>query len=341
LDLSETLVNSSIRFSTSTRAALNTMVTVLSNRLVPSSGSDLADVSRVFTDAYKGLVNPKTDHDSDVSTSVAIFQSALHFLAGKLANYRGSDDNSLLQLICDTATVEASNGRQLAQCFEILVSPKECLAKENHALVKRLSGQWIYRQTVSPYLAKCFPAVNDPSNAEQQPEPSAINPDQQATNRSVAVFAILKHTDYAIWQGDAAQIVRVAIRSQTKFGASADLNTVLDILLTVLDRDPGLLQSHLKSLVSNALAVYQLALDAASSRNPTATALMSKRAAASCRKSCLQFIARLPGTSPFEPRHLLPQRSTVVRSLSHACGDPVREVREVAIKGRRAWDALS
>lgn len=330
-------MNPNAKFSTSTRAALNTMVTVLSNRLVPSSGgNDLSDVSRIFVDAYKSVADRDGTQFPDVSTSVDVFNSALHFLAGQLANFRGSDDNSLLQLICETATTEAPNSRQLARCFEVLVSPKECLAKENHALVKRLSGQWIYRQTISPYLAKCLPIAGGPSGDEHQ----QASLDEQATNRSVSVFATLKHLDYKVWQSDVAQIVRVIIRSLSKFGASSDLNSVLHALLTVLDQDPDLLKSHLKSLMSNTLAVYQLTRDVASSKG-TGTANMSKREAALCRKLCLQFLARLPGTQPFEPRHLLPQRPTVLRGLSHACGDPVREVRDVAIRARRAWDALS
>ncbi|KAI1862302.1 uncharacterized protein JN550_010309 [Neoarthrinium moseri] len=336
-DLSKTLTTPELAgFSAATRAALDTMLAILANRLPPKeSMADYMDTARICADGFTLVARRGISQSPEVSTSLEIFRSILHFVGGDIVNYKSGPANELvLRLICDTAPTELTMGRQLAQCFDIIVSPKECLTKENHAVIKRLHGQWIYQQAVLPYLNKCFP------RAATGAEP-AID-DRCATNRSVAVFALLKHLDYAAWRNESEQVARVVVRSLTKFGISKDINTVLQVLLTILSNDAELLKQHLTPLVTHTLAVYQMARNVVESLefvNNPALDKKSRKEAAMCRKSCLEFLKRLPST--YETRYLLAQRQSALRGLATACGDPVREVREVAIVARREWENMS
>ncbi|KAK9418111.1 putative Dos2-interacting transcription regulator of RNA-Pol-II-domain-containing protein [Seiridium unicorne] len=335
--------------STANRAALDAMLAILSNKLNSSSTNQphierlnllrpLANAfTRVVTRAISQNGNSARRLEPDVSTSLQIFRSILHCLAGDIANYKPyPDENWLLSLVADTAPIEITIGRQLAQCFEILVSPKGYLTKEFHAVTRRLRGQWIYNQVARPHLDDCFPR-----QAAGQHGPVD---DRTATNRSVAIFATLRHLDYAVWRSDASKVLLVVIRSLQTFRVSKDINTVLDILLKIMDSDSDLVREHLEALITHVLAVYQMArnvFDTLEFVSDSDVDKMSKKEAAMCRKSCLVFLQRLPKTFEAVRHKLLPQRQAVLRGLSRACGDPVREVREVAIVARRDWDALS
>ncbi|KAI0136377.1 Dos2-interacting transcription regulator of RNA-Pol-II-domain-containing protein [Xylariales sp. AK1849] len=322
--------------SESNRASLDTILTTLSNKFIRSDDL-VVDWQRSFThlaDGFALVMRRAGGGGPDVRASLAIIRSIMHFLSGNITNYSSGDNaNWLLHIVCDSLPSEITMGRQLAQCFEILVSEKECLKKENHALVKRLNRQWIYQKTVVPYLDRCFPAAAGVAGP-------GID-DRVATNQSVAVIAIVKHLDYDIWHSDAAQIIRVIIRSLQKFGVSKDINNVLAVLLKVLDQDPELLKQHLTPLITHILSIYEMArnvMDTLQHITDPSKDKLSKRDAAMCRKSCLEFLKRLPGI--YETQYLVPHRQIVLRGLSVACGDPVREVREAAIVARQAWNAF-
>lgn len=346
MDLSERLASAQLAgIPALNRTSLDAILAILSNKLIDSSADGRTSLLRPLADGFTRIARRAATQDAnaagqlepDIATSLEIFRSILYFLAGDVANYKPrSGDNWLLRLVADTAPTEQTIGRQLAQCFEILVSPKGFLTKENHAVAKRLRGQWIYNQVARPYLDQCFPRQ---ATADQP----AID-DRVATNRSVAVFAVLKHLDCAVWRSESSKILLVAIRSLQTFGVSKDINTVLDILLKILDSDTDLIKEHLKPLVTHNLAVYEMARNVHDTTNfigDGSPNKLSKREAALCRKSCLEFLKRLPKTFDTVRHNLLPQRQAVLRGLSRACGDPVREVREVAIVARRDWEALS
>jgi DNA repair/transcription protein MET18/MMS19 len=324
--------------SKSTQVSLDNMIATLANKY--SASDELTDdwtrgmqsLSDGFAMIMRRVIN--AGHP-DVNVTLAKFRTILHFISGFIVNFRsGEGPNWLLRVVCDMAPGEMTIGRQLAQCFEILVSPKEYLGKENHARIKRLHAQWIYRMTVSRYLDRCFPTGPGFTGMHAQDE-------RGATNQAVAVFAILKHIDYHAWQDEAEQIIRVVIRSLTTFGVSKDINNVMGVLLAILEREPELLKQHITALITHILAIYQMA------RNVEETIKFmdrskdrfSKGEGALCRKSCLEFLKRVPGA--YEGRYLLSQRRAALKALSVACGDPVREVREIAIEGRNSWTALS
>ncbi|KAK8125103.1 uncharacterized protein PG998_000862 [Apiospora kogelbergensis] len=336
--LCETLMKSPIQCAGSRRIALDAALAILSNKLsdkqIPAEEWSIA--LNGLGDGYTQVSRRAVTDSPDVPTRLAIFKSVLHFLAGDVARYRPTvAHNWLLRTICDTAPSEVTIGRQLAQCFGILVSPKDCLTKQNHALLKPFRGQWIYQETVRPYFDKCFPSPS-PS-----PEQSGQD-DRCATNRSVAVFAILRHLKYNDYSSDADQIVRVVIRSLAKFGVSDDINAVMTVLCQLLEHEPERLKEHLTALVANTMAVYKIARNVDSSlaiSQAPGKMTTTRSDAGRCRHSALSFMRRLPEC--FEPRYLLPHRVSVLQGLSLACGDPVRGVRALAISGRKAWSNLS
>ncbi len=64
-----------------------------------------------------------------------------------------------------------------------------------------------------------------------------------------------------------------------------------------------------------------------------------KKTLDTCRKLVLDFFRRLPAT--YEAHTLILYRKQLLRPLSTACGDPVREVRRVALAARQSWENLA
>ena len=331
-------MKSPTRCTGSRRNALDAALATLSNRSADKhiSAEEWSTVLNGLADGYTQVSRGTAVDSPDITVRLAIFKSVLHFLAGDVARYRPIyAHNWLLRTICDTAPSEITIGRQLAQCFGILVSPKDCLTKQNHARLKPFRGQWIYQETVRPYFDRCFPSTS--LGADQSGQD-----DRCATNRSVAIFAVLRHLKYNDYSSDADQIVRMVIRSLATFGVSDDIIAVMTVLCQLLEHDPERLKEHLTALITNTMAVYKMARNVASSLliSPSpGKSTYTRSDAGRCRHSALTFMRQLPGC--FEPRYLLQHRVSVLQGLSLACGDPVRGVRSLAISGRKAWSNLS
>ena len=54
----------------------------------------------------------------------------------------------------------------------------------------------------------------------------------------------------------------------------------------------------------------------------------------------LDFFRRLPSTYEAAPGLLLAYRRQLLRPLSASCGDPVREIRRIALAARQAWEGV-
>ncbi|OTB06556.1 hypothetical protein M426DRAFT_318952 [Hypoxylon sp. CI-4A] len=316
--------------SDTTRAALDVTFAILTNKLrleddVMSKGKFEIQESIVDT-----LVKTwSTGSEPDVSTHLRIFRSILHFLAGDVARFRSSPakQNELLNMVCEKAPTNPLVGRQLARSLEVLVSPKECLETENHSIKKRLSGGWVYSRQVQPYLKDCFP--------------SQSVSEEVAINRAVAIFAILKHLKYEHYASDIEQIVRIGIRSLSTFEISIEMESCLNVLLQILEKQPDALKEHLAGLISGMVTVYETARK--TSREPKMageqTPKVKNRDRVLCRKYTLEFFQRLP--TSYEAQYLVPHRKRLLRPLSAACGDSVREIRRTALAARKAWEGLA
>ncbi|KAF3061651.1 MMS19 nucleotide excision repair protein like protein [Daldinia childiae] len=274
---------------------------------------------------YPGVMNAEAS-----GSMVLIVRSILHFLAGDVARFRSSPDthNALLKMVCEKAPSEPTLGRSLARNFEVLVSPKECLEKENHAIRKRLSGEWLYFKVIQPYLKDCFPS-------------SGVD-ERVTVNRAIMVFAILKHLKYEQYSSDIEQIVRIGIRSLSTFDTGVEMECCLNVLLQVLEKEPDALKEHIAGLISGMIVVYETAKRGSKTTESTEdhTAFKSKgKERILCRKFALEFFQKLP--TSYESQYLVPYRQQLLRPLSAACGDSVREIRRTALTARKAWEALA
>ncbi|KAI0889469.1 Dos2-interacting transcription regulator of RNA-Pol-II-domain-containing protein [Annulohypoxylon maeteangense] len=315
-----------------TRAALDISLAILSNKLrIEDKVNSQAKVQiqQTLVDTLTSILNKESRSKLDASTDICTFRSILYFLAGDVARFRSSppEQNVLLKMVCDKVPLEPTLGRQLASNFQVLVSPKECLEKANHAIQKRLSGEWLYFQAVQPYLKECFPN-------------SGLN-ETVTINRAVAIFAVLKHLKYEQYASDIGQIVRVGIRSLSTFDTGIEMESCLSVLLQILEKEPIQLREHLPGLISGIIIAYETA-----KKKPKATesewyptAKAQEKGRVLCRKFALEFFQKLPRT--YEAQYLVPHRQKLLRPLSTACGDSVREIRRTALAARIAWDALA
>ncbi|KAI5862658.1 Dos2-interacting transcription regulator of RNA-Pol-II-domain-containing protein [Durotheca rogersii] len=328
-NLCAVLTSTPAPYSDTTRAALDIILTTLSNKLRTRDGEHGEKYLQLQYDLIDTLTTTwdmPSVPGQDFSTTIRVFRSVLHFLAGDVARFQSSPSNRnpLLKMICDRAPSQPVIGRQLARSFEVLASPKECLDKENHAIRKPLSGEWLYFTAVRPYLKDCFPSPGGGGDID-----AAV-----ATNRTAATFAILKHLTYEQYASDVGEVVRVAIRalstSERDGDAAAETAACLGVLLRVLEHEPAALREHLAGLITGAATAYERAV--------AGEVAAGARDRILCRKFALEFLCRLPPS--YAAQHLVPHRRQLLRPLSVACGDPVREIRRVALAARRAWEGL-
>ncbi|KAI0846886.1 Dos2-interacting transcription regulator of RNA-Pol-II-domain-containing protein [Daldinia vernicosa] len=310
-----------------TRVALDIILTILSNKLRMEDETHSNEKLRI----QQNLIDALTNTLNDVSGfSVRVIRSILHFLAGDVARFRSNPDthNALLKLVCERAPSDPTLGRRFAVNFEVLVSPKECLEKENHAIRKRLSGEWLYFKVIQPYLKDCFPT-------------SGVD-ERITVNRAIMVFAILKHLKYEQYSSDIEQIVRIGIRSLSTFDNSVEMESCVNVLLQVLEKEPDALKEHIAGLISGMMVVYETfrkGSKTAGSVEDHTTGKTKGNKRTLCRKFALEFFQKLP--SSYESQYLVPYRQQLLRPLSAACGDPVREIRRTALEARKAWEALA
>ncbi|RYP41776.1 hypothetical protein DL767_000792 [Monosporascus sp. MG133] len=323
-----------------TRAALDTTWAILSNKFVIKGDdrkSDWLALQEEIKTAFVMIWNSDKDSAPEIPDAVRVFRSILHFLSGDIARFQTDPKmNSLLRLVCDEAPSNPAMGRQLARNFGLLVSPKECLQRENHAVRKRLGEAWIYHQVVQPHLGECFPgsAGDGSSSVRGQQEQ-----EQDAVSRAVATFALLRHARYEHYADDVAQIVRIAIRSLgTLEFRGAEMESCLVVLVGILEKDPEALKDHLAGLTRGLIKVYTEAKALAAGPRDEALSPRDANSLNMCRKLVLDFFRKLPAI--YEAHSLLPYRNQLLRPLSLSCGDPVREIRRTALAARQAWENL-
>ncbi|KAI0593423.1 Dos2-interacting transcription regulator of RNA-Pol-II-domain-containing protein [Biscogniauxia sp. FL1348] len=329
------LLDTAAPLSDTTRAALDTILVVLSNRLDVKDRSTLDkkfDIEYALITTFRDLQIRADGSSAYAPILLRAYRSLLHYLAGDISRFvPGELYNALLNSVYSLGPSDIMVGRQLAQNLGLLVSPKECLDIENHAIIKKLSGEWLYYQMVSPHLPNCFP--NDPNS---------VIDERRAVNRAVATFAILKHLKYDHYSGDIERIIRVAIRSLSTFKIGVEMESCLIVLLQTLEVEPEKLKEHLPSLISGLISVYDMARKIARAAEfmvDTENVKAKNREPGQCRKFVLEFFQKLPAS--YESQDLWPYRHLLLRPLWAACGDPVREIRRTALVTRQTWDNLA
>ncbi|RYO79040.1 hypothetical protein DL766_009474 [Monosporascus sp. MC13-8B] len=339
--LARTLTSIPSPCSDMTRAALDTTWAILSNKFVIKGDDRKSDWLALQEEIKTALVtiwNSDRDSAPEIPDAVRVFRSILHFLSGDIARFQTDPKmNSVLRLVCDDAPSNPTMGRQLARNLGLLLSPKECLQRENHAVRKRLGEAWIYHQAVQPHLGKCFPGPPGDSSSSDRGQQEQ---EQDAINRAVATFTLLRHARYEHYADDVAQIIRVAIRSLgTLEFRGAEMESCLVVLVGILEKDPQALKDHLAGLTRGMIKVYTEAKVLGGGRRDEALSPRDANSLNTCRKLVLDFFRNLPAI--YEAHSLLPYRNQLLRPLSLSCGDPVREIRRTALAARQAWENLA
>ncbi|KAI8945663.1 Dos2-interacting transcription regulator of RNA-Pol-II-domain-containing protein [Xylaria longipes] len=345
-DLIGALVTVPVPFSETTRAAMDALLCVLSNKFNTKSRGTLMEerlqTQQLLIQTMRSLMGPH-QITGNTASKLRLFRSVLHYLAGDVARpLTGSNQNPLLTLVIEDGAMDIMTGRQLAQSLGLMVIPRECLSEANHAVRKKLALGWFYHQNVFPDLDRCFAGAG----VEER----------EAVNRAVGVFSILRHFDYNIYASDVARIVRIGIRSLSTFKVGVETESLLVVLTRILEEDPGKLRGHLAALIQGLIAVYGMARNVADAAkfDPNATGEQGEepeyRSKASriravdrdplaTRMYTLQFFQKLT-QARYDAHLLLPHRRGLLRPLSTACGDSVREIRRTALKARQAWEGL-
>ncbi|KAI1126230.1 Dos2-interacting transcription regulator of RNA-Pol-II-domain-containing protein [Nemania abortiva] len=344
-NLASVLVTDPMPCSEAARAAMDALLCVLSNKFDVKKNSAMM-VQRLQTQqplivkTHDLISNHQVPGNAD--SKLRMFRSVLHYLAGDVARPLADvGQNPLLIFILGIAATDIMTGRQLAQNLGLVVAPRECLSDLNHAIRRKLCLGWFYHRNVVSYLDRCFPA---PGVEERE-----------AVNRAVGVFSILRHLDYNIYACDAARVVRIGIRSLSTFKVGVETESLLVVLLHVLEKDPSELREHLAALIQGVTAVYEMARNVADAAqfdpnaalNQGAPKYRSKASRISARDRdpiatrmyALRFFQKLM-ESEYDAHLLVPHRRGLLRPLATACGDSVREIRRTALKARQAWEGL-
>jgi len=259
----------------------------------------------------------KTEATSS-SLESAIFESINAVAMNTLAGATARQDKSMMALVpvLTEAIASEPHGDIVARSMGILVRDSDLLSAENHAVVKRFYKQWAYSQIVKPLYPLALPTKDGPSTAAKY---------------RTAVLSVVSSCAFSVYEADVEPLMRLLI---TALGDRATLSgqqlaSALEVLVEILSNEPDALKSHLKAIIEGAMGVYEGGLPGTgttSRRDPSLT---------SSRKLVLQVLGAVP--KKFEERHLLPYSPKLQRMLALACGDPVREVRQVARLARASW----
>ncbi|KAI0022324.1 Dos2-interacting transcription regulator of RNA-Pol-II-domain-containing protein [Xylariomycetidae sp. FL0641] len=319
------------------KGALDATLTALANRLPIKGNKEASEQRKKCIDMLMAYLNhfviakDGTMNKEDEGFAVQIFRSVMHFLAGDVRRFPVPGINPrLLDFVCSDKIFQHCLGRQFARYFELLFTEHDCLAPENHADVKKLSGSWLYHKAAQPYLPLCFPGLTTPDRLT-------------AISRSVAIVGLLKQLGYERYGDDVEEVIRVCLSSLTYFVVGVEIISVLSVLHQVLDANPSALRNHLATLVPKLATVYEMAKNVAEIKERTNNGAPELDATASqaveCRSLALGFLSRLPVS--FEAQYLLPLRQGSLRPLQVACGDPSRLIRRIALNARQGWERLA
>ncbi|KAI1809628.1 hypothetical protein GGS20DRAFT_590420 [Poronia punctata] len=331
-DLVHALVENRVSCSDTTRAVLDTLLTVASNKFCVQNYHELQGELRLVQEPLVAKLNQLfgiNQIPESTKLTLQTFRSILHYLAGIVPLLpRPRERCELLNLIVDRAPTNITMGREFAQNLGLLVAPRECLSERNHAGRKKLNKQWLYYNIVSPYLGRCFPGPD-------------VN-GQESVNRAVATFSILRYLDYERYTEDVATIVRIGIRSLSTFKIGTETEVLLTVLFQIVENDPSQLEEHLPGLIQGLIAIYGMARNAKPNvGGESGNGSKAKgRDHLATRMYTLQFFQQLT-RSGYKTHLLLPHRTGLLRPLAAACGDSVREIRRTALEARKAWVELN
>ncbi|SPQ19382.1 dcc86b40-8844-4b3b-a523-be8dc16f91f1 [Thermothielavioides terrestris] len=306
----------------------------------PSRESDIrAAIGAILANKYKG--GPSTSDPEvvvmrrvfdfwanwmkEATTSAPLDREAFHahstVAMNVLAGAAARQDKHVLNLVPALHQAAASqhlNGEIVAQSLGLVVKQNELLSPNNHAVVKRFYKQWAYSHLAKPLLQDAQPAAADSHTAARY---------------RLAILSMVSNCPFAVYQDDLEPLIRLLVTALNNHAglseevAWSQVAAALEILADILANEPDALKGHLRETIGGASRVYQEC-----SRKIEAVQPVTRTR---CRKLALQVLGAIP--TRFEERYVLSYSPPTQRMLAVACGDPVRNVREVARKARASW----
>lgn len=246
-------------------------------------------------------------------------QMALHIVAGSLAR-QDHDVLQLIPVIHEAIAREGMTGSILARSMDTLFMESTYLSRNYHAQVSKLSKSRSYSLLVRPLYARALPAAQGPA----------------AVRNTAIVLSVIPYCPYAIWQDDAIPLSRLLITVLDKPSSMSQVLPALTAVQAIVAHEPGVLQSHLQSVVNEIIYIY----GAAQPKEPPSGASAAPRPdghLARCRKKVLELLAAMPAVYGKELTALSPG---VKRLLATASADPVRELRKWALRAKESWAKL-
>ncbi|CAK7265179.1 hypothetical protein SEPCBS119000_001380 [Sporothrix epigloea] len=324
-----------------TRAVRNSMATILANKFSAAAGAGASKVqypsNQAAWQATIEAVKTKLDSSSSASGTQLTpnrFARLVAIAAGAFTRL-DKDSKALTGLLIQAPAQYAQDGdvvkervaQQMARILSGLIVSERTLAMDDHAVVKSIYKQWVYGQTVKALLSLAFSR----KTADETPEAAAAA--RRASRvHTIAILALVRGMPFSVYEDDVvcpgsgsgsdSPLVRVLVAAATTLVPQwGDVAVALRVLSAILTANCGdAVRSHLRTIIDASIRVFSDA---------------SPPAPAASRKEAVLLVSKLP--AHFEEGLLLPYEPRLARALAAACGDRVREIRDVAQKARENW----
>ncbi|CAK7202715.1 hypothetical protein SEUCBS139899_005442 [Sporothrix eucalyptigena] len=326
-----------------TRLVRNSIATVVTNKYsaAASIGPSKAQYpgNQAAWQATIDAVKAKLDSTASASLTPNRFARLVSIAAGAFTRL-DKDSKALASLLVFAPAQYTQSGdaskekaaQQMARILAGLLVSDRTLATEDHAVVKSIYKQWVYGQTVKALLPLAFSR----KTADETTEAAAAGR-RASTVHTIAILALVRGMPFSVYEDDVSgavstdsSLVRVLVAAATTLVPQwGDVAVALHVLSAILTANRGdAVRSHLKTVVDASIRVF-------SSTGAVAAASSTPVPPPASRKEALLLVSKLP--LHYEEGLLLPYEPRLARALAAACGDRVREIREVAQKARESW----
>ncbi|KAI9650925.1 hypothetical protein NHQ30_000960 [Ciborinia camelliae] len=233
-----------------------------------------------------------------------IYQALAYFAAAALAAYEPCS-MALIDVMMQGIS-DPKRGRKIAQSFAILLAPSNTMNESNFCILRPLRFGRLYSITVNQLI-----------DLWRSNEDSRIK-----DNCLIALVAILRYMPAKILQGNAAQILPLALAG-TNVPDKATKDASMNIMIVLMPQNPGLIEEHLDSIIN------RMTDRTHNTYNSPSDATVEGRSKA------LDVLAMLP--TLVENGLLLKRKNAVFRELDIALDDCSREVRMRADRCKMVW----
>ncbi|TGO70962.1 hypothetical protein BELL_0639g00020 [Botrytis elliptica] len=233
-----------------------------------------------------------------------IYQALAYFAAAAVAAYEP----------CSTALIDAmmkgisdpKRGRKIARSFAILLAPSNMINESNFCILRPLRFGRLYSTTVNQLITLW--RSNEDSRSKE--------------NYLIAIAGILRYMPAKIMQGNAAQILPIALAG-TDVPDKTTKDASMNIMIVLMPENPGLIEEHLDSIINRMTDRTHNTYDSPSDANVEG------------RSKALDVLAMLP--TLVENGLLLKRKNAVLKELDVALDDCSREVRMRADRCKMIW----